>query len=640
MCGIVGIFNPGAKSDRVSSEVIRRMTDEIAHRGPDDDGVYVSEDRSVGLGFRRLSIIDLSYAGHQPMSTLDGSIWITFNGEIYNHQELRKELQARGYEYRSNTDTESILYAYQEFGLDFVERLIGMFAIAIWDTRSREIHLIRDRLGIKPLYIYRKAGTFYWSSEIKALLQHPEVEREINPQGLGDYLSFYITPPTESLFKGIHKLEAGHILSIDSRGQTTESKYWDVDHQTVGYDTSDLQQEEFCVARIRELLRDSIRLRMIADVPFGVLLSGGVDSSLNVALMSELMDRPVQSFTAGFKDLEEHNELGHARFVAEKFATDHHETLIGEDEVVARLAEMVYHQDEPNADPACVPMFFVSQMAREAGTIVVQVGEGADELFSGYSHYLRELRYYRYYYRLPRFAHRVLSPLLGIASSSSTLHDYASRALHRSTPVFYGAVPAFSKDAKRAVLQSQLHSSLRSSERVSSEYLARFEELWGNRSSSHLDRLTYFDMKVRLAELLLMRVDKMAMAHSIEPRVPFLDHRLVELAYLVPDELKVKGKIGKYVLKKAAEGILPKEIIYRRKQGLNSPIVEWLRDGRLADYARNTILDAPVMQSDAGFFNRSVVETLIEEHRSGSANRAKSIWALLVLSLWHSRFFD
>ncbi len=640
MCGIVGVFNPGARSERVSAEILERMTDEIFHRGPDDSGVHISEDRTLGLGFRRLSILDLSYAGHQPMANNDESIWLTFNGEIYNHRELRADLEARGYCYRSNTDTESILYAYQEYGPEFVQKLIGMFAIAIWDTRQKQVHLYRDRLGVKPLYLYEKDGTFYWSSEIKALLQHPEVDRELNVQGLGDYLSFYITPPTESLFRNIHKLEAGHTLTIDAEGKSSKTRYWDVDNATFSYDPSDLNREDFCVDRIRELLRESISMRMIADVPFGVLLSGGVDSSLNVALMSELMDRPVETFSAGFKDLEQHNELGYARKIAEKFATNHHETLIGEADVVSHISDMVYHQDEPNADPACVPMYFVSRAARESGTIVVQVGEGADELFSGYSHYLSELKYHRYYYNLPRVVHHLLAPILRVLSSNTTIHDYADRARSRSTPVFYGAIPAFSQAAKERVLQGQLFRGLESAERVSRRYLQQFDRLWGDRTSTHLDRLTYFDMKVRLAELLLMRVDKMAMAHSIEPRVPFLDHRLVEFAYLVPDELKVKGKIGKYVLKKAAEGIIPDEIIYRRKQGLNSPIVEWLRTGKLAAHARELILDSELMQPKAGIFERAEVERLLHLHQSGRSNQSKSIWALMVLSLWHSRFFD
>ena len=640
MCGIVGIFDPVSGSGTVSEEMLAQMTACIGHRGPDDDGLFISEDRRVGLGFRRLSILDLSYAGHQPMSAGGNDVWITFNGEIYNHQEIRADLEQKGYRYRSHSDTETLLYAYQEYGLDFLDRLIGMFAIAIWDRTTGCVHLIRDRLGIKPLYYTRSGSATIWGSEIKALLRHPTLSPELNLQGLSDYLSFYITPPGDSMFQNVRKLEAGHVATIDSGGVFTQRKYWDVDRSTVQYSPQDLESEEFCVAQVRELLRDSIRLRMIADVPFGVLLSGGVDSSLNVALMSELMNRPVDTFTAGFTDLEQHNELGYARLVSERFGTNHHETLIDEASVVDHLATMVRHQDEPNADPACVPMYFVARAAREAGTIVVQVGEGADEIFSGYSHYLRELRYFRYYYRLPRLVHSLLRPLLGSMFSSEVIHDYARRAHTRSTSVFYGAIPAFSEAVKEELLHKGVRDRVESAERISQFYLRQFDELWGNRESSQLRRMTYFDMKVRLAELLLMRVDKMTMAHSIEARVPFLDHRIVEFSFLVPDRFKVRGKVGKYVLKKAAEGILPDEVIYRKKQGLNSPIVEWLRSGRLSEYARQAILESPLIQSERGIFNRPYIEDLVNQHLSGRQNRAKSIWALLVLALWHSEYFE
>ena len=616
------------------------MTGCISHRGPDDDGCFVSPDRRVALGFRRLSILDLSYAGHQPMATEDESIVLTFNGEVYNHRELRADLVSRGYQYRSETDTESLLYAYQEFGPSFVDRLLGMFSIAIWDARKRKLFLYRDRLGVKPLYFTEQQGTIVWGSEIKSLLAHPSVDSSVNDQGLFDYLSFYITPPGETLFSGIHKLEAGHRAVIDESGSMAIERYWDVDHRSTEYRAADLESEEFCVEHLRYLLRDSIRLRMIADVPFGVLLSGGVDSSLNVALMSEIMDRPVQTFSAGFKDLDAHNELEYARLVADRFGTDHVETLIGPEDVAESLLRMVWHQDEPNADPACAPMYFVSRAAREAGTVVVQVGEGADETFAGYDHYRSELNYYQYYYRLPRPVHALAAPLLRRLSSKPAVHDYAHRAQTRSTPVFYGAIPAFGTLQKQAVLQGHLLDDLSASDRVSRHYLERLSSLdFAIPSSGHLRRLTYVDMKTRLAELLLMRVDKMAMASSIEARVPFLDHRIVEFSYLVPDHLKIRKGIGKYVLKKAAEGIIPESVIYRQKQGLNSPIVEWLREGQLADFARENILDADPLFASDGYFRKGEVERLLDRHRQGDENHAKAIWSILTFSLWHGQFF-
>ena len=637
MCGILGIFNHSLGTGIIDREVLERMTDVIHHRGPDDGGTFISPGNKMAMGFRRLSIIDLTQAGHQPMSNPEGTIWITFNGEIYNHQELRVELQKKGYQYRSRTDTETILYAYQEYGIDFIKKLYGMFGIAIWDERTQQLLVVRDRLGVKPLYYTQQHGAFFYASEIKSLLAHPRIPRSIYEQGLYDYLSLYITPPDQTLFKDIHKLEAGHYLVVNKDGEIRKEQYWDITHQTEEYTSEELSSEDFCVENIRRLLRDSIRMRMIADVPFGVLLSGGVDSSLNVALMSELMDRPVQTFSAGFKDLEKHNELQYARLVADRYSTNHHEVMIDENDTLNFLQKMVWHQDEPNADPACVPMYFVSKLVRDSGTIVVQVGEGADEEFSGYSHYLRELKYYQHYYRLPKLFHKIAYPIIKGIKPHQPIAEYARRASHRDTPFFYGAIPAFSELTKPRLLRKDFIATQASSSRISLRYFQMLEKTWKGQSSDHLGRMTYYDMKNRLAELLLMRVDKMAMAASIEARVPFLDHRMVEFAFRVPQSLKIKDGIGKYILKKAAEGILPQEIIYRQKQGLNSPIDTWLRTSTLSRYAEEVIMDSPLTSSN--IFNKDYIRFLIQQHSGSKANYSKQIWSLLILSLWHKQYF-
>ncbi len=637
MCGILGIFNYSKQTNVIDQAVLDRMTSVIHHRGPDDGGTYISEDNRMGMGFRRLSIIDLSHAGHQPMSNPEGTIWITFNGEIYNHAELREELQRKGYQYRSKTDTETILYAYQEYGLDFIPKLYGMFGIAIWDSRTQQLLVVRDRLGVKPVYYTQQQGAFFYASEIKALLEHPKISKEVHNQGLYDYLSLYITPPDQTMFAGIKKLEAGHYLLINKDGEARKTQYWDITHQTEQYSSQDLLSEEFCVENIRRLLRDSIRMRMIADVPFGVLLSGGVDSSLNVALMSEQMDRPVQTFSAGFKDLEEHNELQYARLIAQRYSTNHHEVMIDEQDTLEFLQKMVWHQDEPNADPACVPMYFVSKLVRESGTIVVQVGEGADEEFSGYSHYLRELKYYQHYYRLPQLFHKIAYPVIRAMQSNKPIVDYARRASQRDTPFFLGAIPAFSESSKPDLLSAAFRAEQKSSSRISLHYFEQLRQQLNQANVEHLTRMTYYDIKNRLAELLLMRVDKMAMATSIEARVPFLDHRMVEFAFRVPKSLKIKNGVGKYILKKAAEGILPNEIIYRTKQGLNSPIDTWLRTSTLSRYAEETIMDSPFINS--GIFNKNYIHSLLKEHSANNANYSKQIWSLLVLSLWHKQYF-
>ncbi|MEO5931413.1 MAG: asparagine synthase (glutamine-hydrolyzing), partial [Candidatus Kapaibacterium sp.] len=330
MCGIVGILDYGSGKHLVSESAIKMMTNEIRHRGPDDDGIFISHDQTIGLGFRRLSIIDLSTAGHQPMGTADSKIWIVFNGEVYNHLEIRKDLELKGYKYKSKTDTETILYAYQEYGIEFISKLYGMFAIAIWDSRKEQLFLIRDRIGIKPLYYTSRNGAFFFASEIKAILTQPEISRDVNPQGLYDYLTFLTTPPNETLFRNIFKLEAGHYISIDRSGNVIKKQYWDLNEQSSHYGDNDFNNENFCIDNIRRLLRDSIKLRMMSDVPFGVMLSGGIDSSLNVALMSELMNRPVETFTVGYKDLEKYNELKYARQIAQQFETNHHELLLDE----------------------------------------------------------------------------------------------------------------------------------------------------------------------------------------------------------------------------------------------------------------------------------------------------------------------
>jgi asparagine synthase (glutamine-hydrolysing) len=638
MCGITGIFNYSQSPNLLSESLLKQMTRVIAHRGPDDDGIYISPNQLLGFGFRRLAIIDLSPAGHQPMSNHDGSIWVVFNGEIYNHRDLRKDLEAKGYRYNSKTDTETILYAYQEYGLDFVQKLYGMFAIALWDSRKEELILIRDRIGIKPLYYTVAGGALMFGSEIKSILEHPSVRRTLNSQAFYDYLTFYASPPNETLFKDIYKLEAGHFAVINRQGEIKKTQWWDLNHRTEIFAKEKFASEAFCVENIRRLLRDSIKLRMMSDVPFGVMLSGGIDSSLNVALMSELMTRPVETFSVGFKDLEKYNELGYARQISEQFKTNHHEILLTEQDAIDFLPEMVWHQDEPNADPVCVPLYFVSKLCRESGTIVAQVGEGSDESFAGYQHYLREFWFQKYYDALlPDSLKALFYQVLRRVQPLSLLSEYARKSLMHE-PTFFGNAVSFTEEQKRELCTSIYYNDSESSARVATRDFKAFESMASpSDSADFLRKMIYTEFKNRLPELLLMRVDKMSMAVSIEARVPFLDHRLVEFAIQIPESLKIKHGIPKYILKKAAEGIIPNNIIYRKKQGFAAPAIEWLRNGKLSPIAEDAILNSGLMRKN--LFRKKFITRLFEEHRSAKINRGQHLWSLLVASLWYERFF-
>jgi asparagine synthase (glutamine-hydrolysing) len=588
----------------------------MTHRGPDDSGDFVFDERRGGFGFRRLSIIDLSTAGHQPMHGCDERTWLVFNGEIYNHATLRADLEARGHKYASRTDSETILHAYEERGLDFIHDIEGDYAIAIWDAAKQQLVLVRDRIGVKPLYFYHKDGRFIFASEIKAILQHPAVTPDIDEQSLYHYLTFLTTPAPTTLFRDIQKLPAGHVLTLKRDGTLNIQQYWDA----LPPSQPQVRDESEHRAEILRLLRDSIRKRMMSDVPFGVFLSGGVDSSANVALMSELMSRPVETFTVGFSDAEYLNELESARRIAKQFGTNHHEVIISENEMQEFLPRLVFHQDEPIADPVCVPLFYVSQLARDSGTIVVQVGEGSDEIFSGYDNYVRHLRIYENFWRhaegLPRVFRRALSSLSRPALEATGRKRAAIELIRRlgaDEPLFWGGAVVYDETFKPRVLSESLRKRMNglSSLRVVEPYLQRIER--ERPDSDFLARMTYLELKLRLPELLLMRVDKITMATSVEARVPFLDHHLVEYALGLPRSLKVAGTTGKHILKRALEGVLPNDLLYEPKRGFGAPVREWFRGRDLRG-----LFDARLMNSrlrkrdllDYGFVGR-----MLDEHR-------------------------
>jgi len=642
MCGICGIWEYGASEGRIDLSLVESMRDTMTHRGPDDAGARVMDQARLGLGFRRLSIIDLSKAGNQPMHGCADRVWLVFNGEIYNHLLLREGLEQRGHVYASHTDSETILHLYEERGLDFVNELEGDYAIALWDAEREQLVLARDRIGVKPLYFHHKDGRFIFASEIKAILRHPAVTAEIDEESLYHYLTFLTTPAPRTLFRDIQKLPAGHMLVVKRHGSIDLQQYWDaLPPETLPEEIS-LRSEAEHSAEILRLLRDSIRKRMMSDVPFGVFLSGGVDSSANVALMSELMSQPVRTYTVGFEDSEELNELESARAIARRFGADHHEVIIGQQDMQKFLPDLVFHQDEPLADPVCVPLYYVSKLAREKGTIVVQVGEGADEIFAGYDWFRKYVRinelFWRHAQRLPTSLRQSVTamakPIMEASFNKRTAIELVRR-LGAGEPLFWGGAIVFDEDFKRRVLSSEMNAR--------ADGLSSYDAVWkhlGHVAQARPDsdfaaRMTYLELKLRLPELLLMRVDKMTMATSVEARVPFLDHHLVEYAMGIPVNLKIKGASGKHILKHALEKVLPSDLLYRPKRGFGAPIREWFR-GASGEMLGGLIMNSSIRRRE--LFDYAFITRLIDEHRRGARDWSFHLWALLNLSLWYDRW--
>ena len=637
MCGICGIWEYGATRGNVLRDLLTSMSDVMTHRGPDDSGDLVFDDARGGFGFRRLSIIDLSAAGHQPMRGCTDRVWLVFNGEIYNHAALREDLESRGHVYASRTDSETILHLYEERGLDFVHDLEGDYAIALWDADRERLVLARDRAGVKPLYFYHQNGRFIFASEIKAIMKHPSVTAEVDEEALYHYLTFVTTPAPQTLFRGIQKLPAGHMLIVNRDGEAQLKQYWDA-LPSPAPQLSEAEHQK----NILKLLRESIRKRMMADVPFGVFLSGGVDSSANVALMSELMTQPVRTFTVGFEDCEELNELESARAISKRFATDHHEVMIGRQEMQKFLPELVFHQDEPIADPVCIPLYYVSKLARDTGTIVVQVGEGSDEIFAGYDwfrSYLQiEDRFWRHAERTPVVARRaaaaVAQPLVQKVLKKRMASELVRR-LGANESLFWGGAIVFDETMKKRVLTNEMRA--RCNGLSTYDVVRKYQETFANArpGADAAARMTYLELKLRLPELLLMRVDKITMATSVEARVPFLDHHLIEYAMSLPREFKVKGQTGKHILKRALEPILPAEVLYQRKRGFGAPVREWFR-GREGKDLIQQVLNSSIRGRK--FFDYDFIGRMADEHQRETKDWSANLWCLLNLSVWYDRW--
>jgi asparagine synthase (glutamine-hydrolysing) len=622
MCGIAGFVDTTAPA--TAGQILRRMTDRIAHRGPDDSGFL--EDNPVFLGHRRLSIIDLS-TGHQPIDNEDGSCSIVFNGEIFNHTDIRPGLEQAGHQYRSRSDTETILHAYEEYGPACVDRFRGMFAFAIWDRNRRELFCARDRMGIKPFYYWQKGRLFAFASEIKGLLEHPAISATLNDKLVSEYLAFGYTSGEETLFGGIRKLLPGHTLTVSTNTDEPRisiRRYWDVpEPKDLG-----LKTDEDWISELRRRLEETVRMRLMSDVPLGMFLSGGVDSSAIAALMKRMVSTPIKTFSVGY-DEAAYSELGYAKQVADAVGTDHHEVRVSMEDFFNVLPDLVWHEDEPICWPSSVSLYFVSRLASQHVKVVL-TGEGSDELFGGYSRYgfySRNHRLAQAYGVAPGFLRSAMrtfvdtSPLLRAGIRRKAQHTIFGRGTDIRSLYFDNFYSAFAAEERADWIRSG----------VQADAYAPTLEYWRSAEArSLLGRMLYTDQKTYLVEL-LMKQDRMSMACSIESRVPLLDHTLVEFAASIPDRLKLNGRQAKHIFKKAVEDILPHEIVHRRKMGFPTPLRDWLMDGR----ARSVFdLLRDKNGALASVIDPSRLDDLLARHQSGQEDGTDRLWRLLNFQLW------
>ncbi len=628
MCGIAGFADSTSSAGdrpltaRLDAEfsLVHRMCEVIRHRGPDDEGVHVEP--GLGIGMRRLSIIDLA-GGHQPMHNETRTVWIVFNGEIYNYRELRRELEARGHQFYTSSDTEPIVHAYEEWGEDAFRRLRGMFALAIWDSRERMLLLARDRAGIKPLHYVERDGRVYFGSEIKSLLAAGAVEPRLNLDALDHYLAFLYTPRDSSIFEDVRKLPPGHYLRWRG-GRTDVRQYWQItDRETFTGSEADAAEQ------LRAVLADAVRSHMVSDVPLGAFLSGGVDSSAVVGMMARASSRPVKTFSIGF-DEPEFDELEHARSVARHFDTDHHEFIVRPDGL-SILDRLITHFDEPFADSSAIPTWYVSEIARRHVTVVLS-GDGGDELFGGYDRYLPHPRV-EWFDRLRIPGRRAAASLLWPRLPHGARGKNFLRHVAKGDDARYLDSIAFFHADERASLYS---SDVRRELTGGAEHILghHFDRLAGLPLHSRMMR---FDFETYLPEDVLTKVDRMSMAHSIESRVPLLDNDVIEFAASLPSHFKIRDGRRKHVLKEALRPLLPADILNRRKQGFGIPLGVWFRGG-LADVF-SSVLGSPRTRQ-RGYFEPSFVERLVREHLSGTRDHTLRLWQLLVFELWHRQYLD
>jgi asparagine synthase (glutamine-hydrolysing) len=631
MCGIAGLLN--FDSTPAEAELVKRMTSILAHRGPDGDDMYISG--PVGLGHRRLAIIDLSPAGAQPMCNEDGTIWLTFNGEMYNFMELRPELEALGHRFHSNTDTETIIHAYEEWGVDCLRRFNGMFAFALWDANRQRLWLARDRLGIKPLFYTHRPHRLLFGSEIKAILCDPSVDRRLDYEALSYYLAFNYTTAPHTLFANVRQLLPGHYLLVDSSGHMEDVEYWDLQYHE---EATPNRSEQDYIEEFLTLLEDSVRLRLISDVPFGSFLSGGLDSSAVSYCMSRLMSSPVKTFSIGFQE-RSFNELDYAREVAQTIGADHQDRIVKADAAEV-LPRVVWHSEEPTADSSMIAVYYLARMAREHVTVALSA-DGADECIAGYetyqAYYLHNL-----YRRVPAWLrNQVVLPLINALPVSDSkvswdfrLRRFASSANLSSEDAHATWRMIFDADTRRRLL-----APISDCPGVGANPFDLYRAAFARTNARHpLNRMLYVDTRFYLPNDMLVKVDRMTMAHGLEAREPFLDYRLVEFMASVPPHLKLKSfHQNKYLLKAAMFGKLPESVIRRKKVGFNLPNARWIKQ-ELKPFVTDHL--APHRIREIGLFDPLVVDTLLRDHFQEKADNSHQIWCLLTLVLWWEQFIE
>ncbi len=628
MCGINGIaFSPASKR-QINERILRAMRDSVTHRGPDDEGIFI--DGNIGFGHRRLSIVDVAH-GHQPMFNADKSCVIIYNGEVYNHADHRAELIEKGCKFETHCDTETILHLYEEYGEQCVEHLRGMFAFAVWDKRKNELFIARDRLGVKPLYYVHDAeGNLFFGSEIKTLLEAGATKAEINFNALPDQLANHGTSHDETLFKNVKRLLPGHTLSWKD-GKIKTEKYWDVNFEPKHAETSD---EDF-INEWRELFKESVRLRLMADVPLGMFLSGGIDSSAICAVMAQMVDEPIKTFSVGFKEREA-NEFEYARIVSRKFKTDHHEITITPRQFFDELPNLIWHEDEPLGFIASVPLYFVSRLAQQHVKVVL-TGEGSDEILAGYGRYARTLQLLQYGEKYESFTPSFVRSAVktGVATLPGSLNKKLTRTfLTRNSDIenlFFDNFAIFTKAHQEKLLSDETKAKIAEK----NPYHFQNDFIEKTDAKNLLDKLLYADTKTYLHEL-LMKQDQMSMAASIESRVPFLDHKLVEFTAKMPTKMKLRGRETKWILREAMKDVLPEEILTRPKMGFPVPVGNWFRNEFRHIVEENVLSERAL---NRGIFNADFVRQIVNEHNAG-ANYDERLWFLVNFEMWQRRFID